>query len=31
MQKILLISDTHGNLDIMNEKATQINADFEMV
>ena len=28
MQKILLISDTHGNLDIINEKATQTNADF---
>ena len=28
MRRILLISDTHGNLDIINEKATQTNADF---
>lgn len=28
MQRILLISDTHGNLDIVNEKAAQTNADF---
>lgn len=28
MRKILLISDTHGNLDIINDKAQQINADL---
>ena len=28
MRRILLISDTHGNLDIINEKATQTSADF---
>jgi len=28
MQKILLMSDTHGNLDIINKKAAQTNADF---
>lgn len=28
MRRILLVSDTHGNVDIINEKATQTNADF---
>jgi predicted phosphodiesterase len=28
MRKILLISDTHGNLDIINEKVMQTKADF---
>lgn len=28
MRKILLISDTHGNLDIINEKALQVKADI---
>lgn len=28
MRRILLISDTHGNLDIINEKAAQTKADF---
>lgn len=28
MYKILLISDTHGNLDIINEKVEQVQADF---
>jgi hypothetical protein len=27
MKKILLISDTHGNLDIINETAKKTNAD----
>lgn len=28
MRRILLISDTHGNLDIINEKVSQTNADM---
>lgn len=28
MRKILLISDTHGNLDIINQMVTQTNADM---
>lgn len=28
MRRILMISDTHGNLDIINEKVAQTNADM---
>lgn len=31
MHKTLLISDTYGNLDIINKKVTQTNADNEFV
>lgn len=28
MCRILLVGDTHGNLDIINEKVEQVQADF---